>query len=91
MKSAILYAEAMSCVIEMDVTPSDSRSTSARPSAFSSPTTKAPMRLSVSTRVGSSLQRPRPPIWFGGNRPGALRRAALLDGWIVDAPKAAAR
>lgn len=36
------------------------------------------------TMLPPPVQRPRPPIWVGGNSKAALRRAAeLADGWIV--------
>ena len=37
-------------------------------------------RASVGPRP---VQRPRPPIWVGGMKAGALRRAARWDGWIA--------
>jgi alkanesulfonate monooxygenase SsuD/methylene tetrahydromethanopterin reductase-like flavin-dependent oxidoreductase (luciferase family) len=35
--------------------------------------------MEVEPRV---VQQPRPPIWFGGGVPAAVRRAAKADGWI---------
>jgi alkanesulfonate monooxygenase SsuD/methylene tetrahydromethanopterin reductase-like flavin-dependent oxidoreductase (luciferase family) len=31
------------------------------------------------------VQQPRPPVWVGGMKPGALRRAAAWDGWVANA------
>lgn len=42
------------------------------------------LRRAGGTPVGPRpAQQPRPPIWLGGMRPGALRRAARWDGWIA--------
>jgi alkanesulfonate monooxygenase SsuD/methylene tetrahydromethanopterin reductase-like flavin-dependent oxidoreductase (luciferase family) len=41
------------------------------------------LRGAGEVRVGPAcVQQPRPPIWVGGMKPGALRRAARWDGWI---------
>ena len=39
-------------------------------------------QVSGAAAAPPSVQAPRPPIWLGGTRPGALRRAAAWDGWI---------
>jgi len=42
------------------------------------------LRGTSDVRVGPRpVQQPRPPIWVGGSKPGALRRAAAWDGWIA--------
>jgi alkanesulfonate monooxygenase SsuD/methylene tetrahydromethanopterin reductase-like flavin-dependent oxidoreductase (luciferase family) len=39
-------------------------------------------QLSGAAACPTPIQDPRLPIWLGGMRPGALRRAAAWDGWI---------
>jgi len=38
------------------------------------------------TFLPKPVQEPRIPIWIGGFSPGALRRAARFDGWVIDGP-----
>ena len=40
-------------------------------------------RMTDATIGPRPIQSPRPPIWLGGMRTGALRRAAGFDGWIA--------
>jgi probable F420-dependent oxidoreductase len=45
---------------------------------------QGPVFLFKGATVGPRpAQFPRPPIWIGGTRPGAIRRAAHWDGWIA--------
>ena len=40
-------------------------------------------QLEVATMALKPAQQPRPPIWFGGDHPDAIRRAATIaDGWM---------
>jgi alkanesulfonate monooxygenase SsuD/methylene tetrahydromethanopterin reductase-like flavin-dependent oxidoreductase (luciferase family) len=41
-------------------------------------------RASGVTLGALPVQRPRTPVWVGGNAPASLRRAARWDGWIAD-------
>lgn len=44
---------------------------------------EGPEYVARNVAVGPTpVQRPRPPIWLGGSKPGARRRAARWDGWI---------
>jgi alkanesulfonate monooxygenase SsuD/methylene tetrahydromethanopterin reductase-like flavin-dependent oxidoreductase (luciferase family) len=38
------------------------------------------------TFLPTPVQRPRIPIWIGGNSPGALRRASRYEGWTTGGP-----
>jgi probable F420-dependent oxidoreductase len=42
-------------------------------------------QLKNATLVPKPLQKPHPPIWFGGNAPAALKRAALRGGGFMGA------
>ena len=40
-------------------------------------------QLAGATMALKPVQQPRPPIWFGGDHPDAIRRAAIIaDGWM---------